>query len=545
MSEQESIELSIEEVLTRREEDLRQVTADLMVRIEEARKSPLGVYKMLFTDEQGQPYVIKDFHIEWNDLVLQEDMLIICAARELTKTSFMISVASWMIGNNPDIRITWLGPDNETAWKRLSVIHSVIDAPIFRWIFPNCRKLTARESKEEKRPNSVSTLNVKRDFRSPEPTMQACGILTSGIGARSDALICDDVVSESNALLNPSLRPKVISKFLSDWLNTLVADGKVLYIGTPWHKDDLLGHLKKQAGWAYQEYRHGKPDDIYFSRFPERWPPHKLKQRRATLGPLHYARAYLCEAFHSGTVAVKPSSLIPYTTLILTREKLLRAQAVISVDPSSGRELQKGKLDYTGVTVLFYIPAELDEEDNRVDPNAPPFEIIVPEAYQVKMPHVFQAKLVWQLAKFWNAGNVIIEAVGMQSLDVWLEEQRRLDPTLPLCEIEGISSGNVNKGQRLIRITPLLEPDESSPTLIYMHPQLLEENPQTYMMEVGGVAFEAMRDLRGQLIGFPTEHDDILDSFTYGVHGIHTTLVEAVGIQDSEEGGVAISCVTI
>ncbi len=507
-------------------EQVQYVVSDILTRIKDAQDSPIGLYSMLFTDERGRPVIIKKFHYEWAELCMKHRLFVVCASREATKTSFMLAAVAWLVGRNPNIRVKWLSDDEDTAMKRLAVLHSIIDSDIYRWIFPNTRKLTAQESKEEKRPNSAGTLNVKRDFRTPEPTIEACGILTAGTGGRSDLICADDVVSETNALLNPSLKPKVISKFLSDWLGTLVADGRVWYIGSPWHRDDLLGYLKNKSGWIYREYHHGKPNDPYFSIFPERWPREALMERRRTLGPMHYARAYLCQPFQEGTVAVKPESLRPYTEEQLTQEKVLNAQVIICLDPSSGKQLQKGKLDYTGVTIFLFVQHPVTEN--------PPFEIFVAEAYQIMLPHVFQAKLVWQLAQQWNAQHVLVESAGMQSLHMWLEEQRNLDPTLPMIDIQPVAPGNQNKGQRLIRITPLLERPEKDQPVVYFHPQLLEDNPTPFYIDVGGTPFEALRDLKGQLVGFPTEHDDILDSFTHGMFWIHDSLVDHTSVQDSE-----------
>jgi len=537
------------------EDDLHMAAADLMLRIQEAQQSPLGLYKLISTDEQGRPIIIKRFHKEWNQLFLHERLFIICASRELTKTSMLLAAAAWFIGANPNVRIRWLSADADTAIKRLAVIHSILDSPIFQLVFPNVRKLTAAESRDEKRPNSATVLNVRRDFRSPEPTVQASGILTSGTGGRCDCLICDDVVSETNALLNPTLRPKVISKFLSDWLATLVASGKVWYVGSPWHKDDLLAYLKRADQWKYREYKHGKPGNPYFSIFPERWPEERLKERRLHFGPQHYARAYLCQPFSDDTVAIKPTSLKRYTAAHLTEEKLYnQTTAVISMDPSSGKQLQKGKLDYTGVTVFLIwqnrqVDGDGDLTDTPIDPLEPaPFQIYVPLSYQVKLPHVYQAKLAWQLARQWDARHLVIEAEGMQNLHSWLEKERQEDPTLPLVEIHPSLSRNLNKGQRLVRISPLIEVPADAATLVRFSPAALEMHPQPYFLAVGDAQYEALNDLYHQITDFPTQHDDILDSFTGGLHWCHANIIGLPGGAPGEESGTgakSISCIAI
>lgn len=457
----------------------------------------------------------------------------ICEDGIAHNTTFLIAYCAWKIGRNPNIRIKWLCSDDPTAVKRLSVVHALLDAPIYQMIFPGVRKLTSQESKEEKRPNSATMLNVKRDFRSPEATVEAWGILSSGTGTRCDELLCDDVVSESNAILNPAQRPKVIAKFTGDWMATVPADGRISYIGTPWHKDDLLGYLKRRAGWRHFRYHHGKPGDPYHSIFPERWPREVLMKRRIEFGPLHYARAYLCEAFQEGTVVIRPKVLIPYTRELLTRDKLVNARALVCLDPSSGKKLEKGKLDYTGVCTFLYVD-HMHRLETEEDYHGPPFEIFIPEAYQVKLPHVMQAKLAWQLVSQWRCDTLVIEAQGMQSLHAWMEELRAQDPTLPLVDIEPIASGNVNKGQRLVRVTPLLDLPADHPPLVYLHPRLLEENPTPYFIDVGGTPYEALRDLRGQLLGFPTEHDDILDAFAYGLYWIHALWVPKPDAADNQ-----------
>jgi hypothetical protein len=158
---------------------------------------------------------------------------------------------------------------------------------------------------------------------------------------------------------------------------------------------------------------------------------------------------------------------------------------------------------------------------------------------------VYQAKLAWQLVRQWDARHIVVEAEGMQSLHSWLENERELDPTLPLVEIHASLSGGLNKGQRLIRVSPLIEVPENTPTLVRFSPKALDPNPQPYYITVGDAPFEALDDLYGQIVGFPAQHDDILDSFTAGLHWSHANLIGLPGSEARESNAPAISMISI
>lgn len=492
-------------------------TADLVLRIEEARRDPIAFFMLMALDDAGNPAILKDFHKEWFEYFARFKDVIICAPRESGKTLVLIYYVLWLIGKNPNIRIKWIGENDGLAEKRLAMMHEVIDKNLlYHLVFPNVRK-TKRSSH---RPNNASQLNLERTLSTPEPTIEARGVLSAATGGRCDVIIADDVVGASNTLMNPALMPKVIQKFNGDWMMTLTAKGRVLYIHTPWHANDLSAYLRKHTDWAYKKYKHGKPGDPYFSIFPERWPREILIQRRRYFGAIHYARAYLCEPLAEGVISVPPEALRVYSAAELTHEKLLEAVAIVSIDPSSGKEAHKGKLDYTGISVGLLVP-----RDPLCDGEAP-FELFIVVCYQLRAPLDVQARLAWQLVREWEASYLLVEAKGMQSLHSWLEIEQRRDLTLPAVDITPITFGSLSKGQRLSSAIPLLSPPETDRPAVYFHPKAVAENPQAEAIEIDGVHYEVNYELREQILSFPLAHDDGLDSCTQLLNWVRSGYAE-------------------
>jgi hypothetical protein len=323
---------------------------------------------------------------------------------------------------------------------------------------------------------------------------------------------------------------------LNDWFGSLVSKGRILYIFTPWAADDLSAYLKKHGqGYAYKKWKHGKPGDPYFSIFPERWPREVLIARRREMGAIHYSRAYLCEALSEGIISVMPEHLRKYNTALLTEEKLQTAIAVISVDPAKGEEAQKGKPDYFGVTIGLLV---LYEEDHN-----PPFELFIVDCYQVERLSLGrQAIMIHDLVREWEASAVLVEAKGMQSLHSYLEIEQRRDLTTPPFEIIPITFGNISKGTRIEQAAPLLNPPEGDLPYVYFHPDAVTATPQPGVVEVDGINYEINRELREQLLSFPTTHDDAMDSCTQLLNWVRMNYADTdTGWEDVDESGGASS----
>lgn len=73
----------------------------------------------------------------------------------------------------------------------------------------------------------------------------------------------------------------------------IVADGRVIIVGTPWHQEDLL-HVLERSG-EYQVIRDPAANAAGDPLWPEAWPRARLEQRRREIGEIEFSRQMLLE----------------------------------------------------------------------------------------------------------------------------------------------------------------------------------------------------------------------------------------------------------
>jgi len=490
-----------------------------------AYNHPLPLHDLLFVDDQGKPLSIRWFHKEWANLIMNHRAVLIEAPRGTGKSSFLETVIAWYIGRNPNIRILILCENDSQAEKRLVAVKEIItEHPLYKYVFPNVQL-------DKTKKNNQSQLHVVRTARGmPHPTLEARGITSAGAGNRVDLMVLDDPVSYRNAIQYPKLQQEVIQKYLNDWYPTLnPRDGRIVSIFTPWKKDDLNGYLKASKGWVHRRYAHGRPGDIYHSIFPELFSREKLIIERDRMGSVNYARAYLCQSIPEGSVVIPENFIQTYTELELTHQKLMESIATLSIDPASGKEATRtGQLDFTGFNVsLTHIPTYSTSSrpsvpllKDSITTKKPRPSIFVPEAFRTKATSLQSARLAVQLSVQWGVENVLCEAQALSELYSRIMEARDRIPIYarPNFQVHPITVGPISKGQRLLNMTPLLELDEEAgidrPIMLF-HPRVIDPHPHPFYLTLSdGTVLEAMRTLRSELLDFPTQHDDVMDSLT-------------------------------
>lgn len=193
----------------------------------------------------------------------------------------------YMIGRNPNIHIALVSKTGGTSSKSARAIKEYIERnEDLHEIFPELIQGNKWED---------SFFTVKRSSFSKDPTVQALGLGGTLIGSRVDVLVFDDILDDENTR-TPAERKKVYRR-VKAFMDRLSATGVVLFLTNAWHPDDAMHKLEREGT---PSFRFPVVDDDGVSNWPLKWTPERLEQVRQDLGPLEFARAFLCKARDEG-----------------------------------------------------------------------------------------------------------------------------------------------------------------------------------------------------------------------------------------------------
>ena len=215
-----------------------------------------GVVRQAARDEQND-YLLRMTapEIVWDRVVAKEDMGIqptvgvdvdehhtYLAGGMIVhnSSSLLVPLAAYCIGRDPNTRIKVVTNDDDSASKRVATVGKILETPAYRSVFPGVRPGNRWTGHE---------VYVERTGQAIDPTIQARGIFTTGIGGRADVELFDDIVDQKNAA-NAIQRSRVMDLAEQTWLSRLEPDGNVLGIGTVWHNGDAYHHWMQQPGWC-------------------------------------------------------------------------------------------------------------------------------------------------------------------------------------------------------------------------------------------------------------------------------------------------------
>lgn len=151
------------------------------------------------------------------------------------------------LGENPAHRVKVVCNSDDSSKGRVKSVSRYIEFDEdFHAIYPNCRPAVNTEAW------TTHELFVERpaSVRSIDPSLQAKGIFSTGIGGRADFLIFDDPVDRRNSIDYPEMRKRLPEVFFDTWVSRLEPGGKMLYIATVWHIEDLTHILMGETGYC-------------------------------------------------------------------------------------------------------------------------------------------------------------------------------------------------------------------------------------------------------------------------------------------------------
>jgi len=257
--------------------DVAEICRQRAERILLSRRPELDIPAFLRDNVTGEPVKMARLHLEWHRHIDANRLSLIVAPRDHGKSE-QIAIGRLLceIGKNPNIRIKLFSGKNELARKRVLAIRGYIEeSPEYRERYPGVRISRSRMG------TSSASITVERTINSKEPTLEAYGITAAATGDRADLIVCDDVCTFENTIGKPASRELVKEKFFNDVMNLLEPGGRLIYISTLWHVDDLTHELmrgREENGFAllFQAI----PEDLT-PLWEEKWPRKALMARRA------------------------------------------------------------------------------------------------------------------------------------------------------------------------------------------------------------------------------------------------------------------------
>ena len=237
---------------------------------------------------------VAPFHLAWAKNFEEELRVLQLAAMEHGKTSLLLAFVLWTLGRNRDARIAVVFATHSQATRLLSAIREHIQQNAqLREVFPGLKPASGARSKW-----ADDQIVIERSIASKDPSVIALGLFGPVLGARLDLVVADDLVTFENSLTQTQ-RAKVSGWFRSTLVGRVVADGKILCVGTPWHPDDVLGELERSGEYVVRRdpalTENGEP------LWPEVWPMERLEQRRREVGEIEFSRTMLLRVISDAT----------------------------------------------------------------------------------------------------------------------------------------------------------------------------------------------------------------------------------------------------
>ena len=201
-----------------------------------------------FRTEQGKKYETADFHKNWISNIIEsidngKELLILSPPRH-GKTELLIHFAVYQICKNPNIRIMWVGGNEDIAKNALSAVLDVLDTneELRDAYCPPGTNFKPDNRSGKNWSQNQFTVGTRTVAGIKSPTMVAVGKGGKILSRDCDLIIADDI-EDHQTTMQPGAREST-----RQWWTTTLSSRKeehtaVVVIGSRQHPDDLYHHL--------------------------------------------------------------------------------------------------------------------------------------------------------------------------------------------------------------------------------------------------------------------------------------------------------------
>ena len=275
------------------------------------RRGLLTFRQFVWLWNKRQGFTTPDLHLEIATWLEQswlegDERLLLMVFRDAGKSTLTGLFCTWLLTIDPNLRILVVAAEQNLATKMVRNVRGVIQThPVAKAAL---KPLTGAWAADQ--------LTVERSQELRDPSVLARGIAGNLTGSRADVVICDDV--EVPNTVDTITKREDLRRRMAELSFILVPGGVQLCIGTPHahdtiYADPALAQPDKQPFLAGHK-RLVLPivDDRGRSRWPERFPRHKIEALKREVGPLRFRAQMLLEPVDLRDVRLDPARLVPF-----------------------------------------------------------------------------------------------------------------------------------------------------------------------------------------------------------------------------------------
>ena len=198
-----------------------------------------------FQTEQGVPYDTPEFHTRWIEAILSsidngEQQMILSPPRH-GKTDLLIHFVVWLITQNPNVRILWVGGNEDIAKNSVSSVMDQLDNNelLIEEICGPGPKFKPQNRSGKAWSSTEFTVGTRTVTGIKSPTMVGIGRGGKILSRDCDIIIADDIEDHSS-----TMQPASRDNTRNWWTTTL---SSCLLYTSPSPRDGLLSRMPSSA----------------------------------------------------------------------------------------------------------------------------------------------------------------------------------------------------------------------------------------------------------------------------------------------------------